>query len=1196
MAESLNIKVDAKAAQSAMDGATDAAEDLGKGLDAVVDAAEDLGKGLDAVVDAAVDADKAIDELGKTAADATEDIEDLAKSLNDFLKSRGQAAGKTPRLLDPTADKAALQEMLQLWQELLKMPSRMRDEVNNAHRGGPKPSTPSRVNLAGISATQTGQQQAMERFLLRLLNHHGAAGKIPFNIGLTESELMGRQDHGGGGGGSGQPPPPRKPREPRNPKEPDSPGSRALKVLGFGARQLAPLGGGAGAALGQAGAMGAEGLAGRGIGGAIAGAGMGGLVAGGAAALLGYGLFKAASGLNDGVDRTKVEATDIDKFRRALDGTSVSFDKLRDQSREIGDAFHLTYAESRKLTTEFAQIAKTNVNAVDQASEGVGLAQAFGVNEAQGSGFMANLRKDKSIGDTKKEARVFAIQFAEALKRTGSTLNASDLMHAVQGFSESTANRSMTAPNAEGFAGMLSAMVGRGGPGQTVANMADVLKRMDAAFQGGGHAGQASANAQFLALGGNRVGLLGVQALEAGGIFSNEKKSLGNRDLELNRFLRGKDGNGKDLSSFQDETTNLEKMIEFYEKSGASKHAQIQAFNRAYGLNPNAGATLFNLKGEGKLRETTGLMDQYQGLEPEKLSGTGYRGMSDIAAAKGDFSKLRMLRDQYGNRSDLSADQSAQLKAMDAITGKNKASDLQDALVKFAAGLDREQTSGMKIEKNTSDIANATDRIATGTVDLLKASILANSFLAALVTKIAPDSTAAKAEKARLDSIELEKIKTLRNDKMDRVLYGDSNAEDRRDVNADFVARMRNTNANSPERLAIATDQYRALGKKASMPKGMEDSFLPGALDAMRKSVDAEPPVEKKPRPAKPGDTPAAMVTSGIRRKTAAEMTSVPFESTTQGGRGTTAGGDPRLAFRTAQGGGAIELTPEILEYLSETDRQMKEIDPTWKDGTAQAQIEVESKNNPNAISPKGAVGLAQILPSTQANLEKDASRKFDARNPMDSLTMQRMVLLQNIKQFGTGDRALDAFNGGWTPSKWPKMQETREYRPKIEAARQEIAAASIPAPAPAPAPVPAPAPAPAPVPVPAPAPVPVPAPAPAPAPVPAPAPAPVPVQKPEPVTKIPTSFLSAQDRAPVPTPIKERTQNHLESMRAPMLNLPESHYQQAKSQQQINVSIAPLQISGEFFARGGEGSGLEFSQVNHRSVALARATGTIAA
>lgn len=115
-------------------------------------------------------------------------------------------------------------------------------------------------------------------------------------------------------------------------------------------------------------------------------------------------------------------------------------------------------------------------------------------------------------------------------------------------------------------------------------------------------------------------------------------------------------------------------------------------------------------------------------------------------------------------------------------------------------------------------------------------------------------------------------------------------------------------------------------------------------------------------------------------------------------------------------------VDPKLLQQLSETDRLLG-----MPAGTSARQIAKESGFNPNALSPAGAMGLAQVMPTTLASLEKRFGRKLDPNNPDDAVLIHRELMRENLAHFGNLPDALKAYNGGWDRSKWGNA-ETSAY------------------------------------------------------------------------------------------------------------------------------------------------------------------------
>jgi len=95
------------------------------------------------------------------------------------------------------------------------------------------------------------------------------------------------------------------------------------------------------------------------------------------------------------------------------------------------------------------------------------------------------------------------------------------------------------------------------------------------------------------------------------------------------------------------------------------------------------------------------------------------------------------------------------------------------------------------------------------------------------------------------------------------------------------------------------------------------------------------------------------------------------------------------------------------------------------------AVVHAESAYNPRAVSPKGALGLAQLMPST--------ARMYgvsDALKPADNLRASARHLRDLMDDFGDIELVLSAYNAGaGAVRKYggvPPYAETRAYVPKV--------------------------------------------------------------------------------------------------------------------------------------------------------------------
>lgn len=92
--------------------------------------------------------------------------------------------------------------------------------------------------------------------------------------------------------------------------------------------------------------------------------------------------------------------------------------------------------------------------------------------------------------------------------------------------------------------------------------------------------------------------------------------------------------------------------------------------------------------------------------------------------------------------------------------------------------------------------------------------------------------------------------------------------------------------------------------------------------------------------------------------------------------------------------------------------------------------IQQESSFRPDVVSPKGAVGLGQLMPATAKELGVDPT------DPMQNLEGSAKYLSQQLKRFGSPELALAAYNAGPTRvaklGRVPNIAETQNYVKKI--------------------------------------------------------------------------------------------------------------------------------------------------------------------
>jgi soluble lytic murein transglycosylase-like protein len=130
----------------------------------------------------------------------------------------------------------------------------------------------------------------------------------------------------------------------------------------------------------------------------------------------------------------------------------------------------------------------------------------------------------------------------------------------------------------------------------------------------------------------------------------------------------------------------------------------------------------------------------------------------------------------------------------------------------------------------------------------------------------------------------------------------------------------------------------------------------------------------------------------------------------------------------------SLPVLPDALARIVEDAAERHEIDAR----IVQAVIQVESAYDPQARSPKGALGLMQLMPATAARLgAKPASNLFDPALNIE-LGVRYLRLLGNLFD-GRLDLVLAAYNAGEGAvmkhgMRVPPYPETQAYVRKISA------------------------------------------------------------------------------------------------------------------------------------------------------------------
>jgi len=128
------------------------------------------------------------------------------------------------------------------------------------------------------------------------------------------------------------------------------------------------------------------------------------------------------------------------------------------------------------------------------------------------------------------------------------------------------------------------------------------------------------------------------------------------------------------------------------------------------------------------------------------------------------------------------------------------------------------------------------------------------------------------------------------------------------------------------------------------------------------------------------------------------------------------------------QNTGVRAFTQQEIDAAIDQSARQHDVDPTL----VRAVIKVESNFNPNAVSPKGAMGLMQLMPQTAREL--NVSNPFDPQQNVDAGVRHLKHLMENYG--GDVKLTLAAYNAGAgavaRSAGVPNFPETRNYVNRI--------------------------------------------------------------------------------------------------------------------------------------------------------------------
>lgn len=735
----------------------------------------------------------------------------------------------------------------------------------------------------------------------------------------------------------------------------------------------------------------------------------GGLVAG-LAGLLGgmvaLGVGKAIGAVMGKVGDAQQELIQYDTLKRTLGDVNVGFGALKESLRASSDSIDLTFAEGQRLGMEFAKIANLAPDAhktlADEIAIAGGFGRSFGLDPATSNAFFAQMRQFR-ITEDETGSRRMSLMIGEAIARSGAFSKADEVLQAIGNFAAQQTRLGLMSANVSGFGGMLSGMIQSGVPGLDPQGAAALLSRVNAAIAGGGAMGEASQNFMFMALG-RRLGLNPIQTriLQEQGAFGTAAATFGEGSTYA-RFSQAFGGSTPGTSHMA-QTMSLPLIMDHFRKVYEGKpDLMADAIANALGISISQAMELAMAE-PAVLGETTARLKR---LDPSfdltRMSHTGIAALSRIQS--GDRGVLEAQAASLRARTGGDALTAQELDRLNNAMAGGDEEVMRDVLTELTATREQERTDGEQTRDKLVGIDNTLQRTASVMVPLftdMRAGIL---FMAGRGRQGPMGIKLAMAE------VEADERKQA--------------------INADYEARIKSAGQAALD--ARAEHQAAWESARQRMP-GMTPEEQEAEREKLRVLLEARRRAEMRPHEIV-AERSAAMAAEDARLKAEQDKIRSDYAASIAAGNAADTPATGPASSPSAGGAGRTPATGALdkewlLEHLAETDRMLG-LPP----GTSAAQIDQESSFNPNAVSRAGAMGLAQVMPSTLRSLEKRWGRRIDPFDPMEAVRIHRELMGENLGHFGNVDDALRAYNGGWYRGRW-NNPETRGYVQAIHAKR----------------------------------------------------------------------------------------------------------------------------------------------------------------
>lgn len=743
-------------------------------------------------------------------------------------------------------------------------------------------------------------------------------------------------------------------------------------------------------------------------GGAASAGGLGMLGKGAGIAALAYLGIKGVQKVGQKFGDAKDEAVQYHDLRQSVGSSAVGFEELRESVRRFSVGLGITSSESAKLARTYAQSSQVSGRAAQNSigmavGQGTAMSRGFGLSPEAGVEFLGTLRHFRATDGSEQSNRRLAYLIGDAVGKTDAFAKADDVLSAIAHFTETSTRQSLSPANVAGFSDLMGALGGLKLPGLDAKGSAGLLQQIAGSWAtGGGEAGAAFRLGWAQEFGATA---LDMPAISDAGPFASPDSTFGvnsaqyalaRSDKTRARYLAMAQAGGN--KTFLDR--ELERM-----RGTIGDEFLAPSISGKYGIsNVQANALLAANAQQGGV---TGLMDRVNaalkqaGKDPAKANVSQISTLAMIDNAKS--AELAAMREQARKLTGKNALTDQEKQALDAAQGDDALKTILTQIHAIRETEDDGKTARQaqidldnKFKDYASKILPATNAIQEGVFGLLdKVGGLTPEMKQYQANRAYQERLdkegSGEGAKERKQAITDEAIKFAKQGPMSQ---------------AEYDQRRQAIGANESGDPALATHEARQ--KAALALRNERDQRNALQPDAVKQAI-AKEATESAPKPSE-------------REAVSVVQSSVPDADKTSKALAVTASRKPAAAGT---------LSESEKAYLAETDRLLGA-----PKGTSEAQIMVESGGNSNAVSPRKAWGLGQIMPREKGVMETRMGRKIVSR--ADQLEAHRLMMLENLRKFGTVEKAQKAYNGGWKESAWGN-KETSEYVGKISDYRDKL-------------------------------------------------------------------------------------------------------------------------------------------------------------